>query len=80
MFYNGADRKADWGIGWVALTPDLARATERCEEALISPPDDGTGPRDISFAASVVERGGVVWLYHSRNDRELRRATIRRVR
>ncbi len=78
MFYNGADRGADWGIGWVALSPDLSHVEERCGDALIAPPSDATGARDISFAASVVERDGTIWLYYSCNDRELRRATIRR--
>ena len=79
LFYNGADRGADWGIGWAVLTPDLSRAVERCGDALIAPPDDGDHGRDINFAASLVERGGTIWLYLSRNDRELWRATVRRV-
>ena len=78
MFYNGADKGADWGIGWVVLSPDLTQVKERCGDALIAPPDDVPGPRDICFASSVVEREGIIWLYYSRNDRELRRATIRR--
>ena len=80
MFYNGADKHADWGIGWVALSPDLKRVVERCDGPLIAPPDDADGPRDISFAASVVETEGTIWLYYSRNDRELKRATIRQSR
>jgi hypothetical protein len=44
---------------------------------LIAPPPDPSGPRDISFAASVVDSDGTIWLYYSRNDRELKRATIR---
>ena len=77
MFYNGADQDADWGIGWVALSPDLRRVVARCAGPLIAPPTDTTGPRDIAFAASVVETEGTIWLYYSRNDRELKRATIR---
>lgn len=80
MFYNGANRQADWGIGWVAFTPDLGRVVARGEAPLIAPPDDVDGPRDIAFAASAVVREGRIWLYYSRNDRELRRATIRRLR
>ena len=78
LFYNGADRRADWGIGWAALSPDLSRATERCRDALIAPPSDREDGRDINFAASLVERGDAIWLYLSRNDRELWRATVRR--
>ncbi|WP_420605373.1 glycosidase [Novosphingopyxis sp.] len=77
MFYNGANEDADWGIGWVALSPDLRTVMARCDGPLISPPTDATGPRDIAFAASVVETDGTIWLYYSRNDRELKRATIR---
>ena len=78
MFYNGADKRADWGIGWVALSADLCEVVARCDAALISPPDDSTGPRDISFAASCIDTEGTIWLYYSRNDRELKRATIKR--
>lgn len=79
MFYNGADKSADWGIGWAALSPDLRRVTARCDGPLIAPPADADGPRDISFAASVVVTEGTIWLYYSRNDRELKRATIRQI-
>ncbi len=77
MFYNGANQDTDWGIGWVALSPDLGHVITRCDGPLISPPADATGPRDIAFAASLVETDGTIWLYYSRNDRELKRATIR---
>lgn len=80
MFYNGADKGADWGIGWIALSPDLKREVDRCDGPLIAPPADVDGPRDISFAASVVDTKGTIWLYYSRNDRELKRATIRQTR
>ena len=78
MFYNGADEGADWGIGWVALSPDLKRVVDRCDGSLIAPPAEADGSRDISFAASVIETDGIIWLYYSRNNRELKRATIRR--
>ena len=80
MFYNGADENTDWGIGWVAFSPDLARVIARSEKPLIGPPSDVTGTRDISFAASLVDNEGTLWLYFSRNDRELRRATIMRTK
>ena len=78
MFYNGANRNADWGIGWVVLSADLRSVVSRSSDPLISPPRDATGPRDIAFASSLVETEGTIWLYYSRNDRELKRATIRR--
>lgn len=80
MFYNGANQDADWGIGWVALSRDLRSVVARCDTPLISPPTGGTGPREITFAASIVETEGTIWLYYSRNDRELKRATIRQTR
>ena len=80
MFYNGANQDADWGIGWVALSPDLKQVVARCDGPLIAPPPDPTGPRDISFAASVVDTEGTIWLYYSRNDRELKRAMVRQTR
>jgi len=80
MFYNGADKNTDWGIGWVAFSPDLGRVVARSDEPLISPPNDVDGPRDIAFSASLVDNEGTLWLYYSRNDRELRRATVRRAR
>jgi predicted GH43/DUF377 family glycosyl hydrolase len=79
MFYNGATEKAHWGIGWVALSPDLRTAVARSDEPLIAAPPEPSGPRDISFAASVVDTEGTIWLYYSRNDRELKRATIRQL-
>ena len=78
MFYNGATEDAEWGIGWVAMSPDLRTVVARGDDPLIAPPPDPSGPRDISFAASVVDTEGTIWLYYSRNDRELKRATIRR--
>ena len=80
MFYNGADKDANWGIGWVALSSDLARVIDRCDRPLIAPPTDADGSRDIAFAASVVDSEGTIWLYYSQNDRELKRATIRQSR
>ncbi|MDE0880690.1 MAG: glycosidase [Sphingomonas bacterium] len=77
MFYNGADKQADWGIGWVAFSPDLSCVVARSEAPLISPPNDVHGPKDMAFAASLIDNEGTLWLYYSRNDRELRRATIK---
>ena len=80
MFYNGADENTDWGIGWVAFSRDLSRVVARSDKALISPPKGSRDQKEIVFAASLVDREGTLWLYHSRNDRELRRATIKPTR
>lgn len=79
MFYNGADKDADWGIGWVALTKDLTAEVERCDGPVISPPNDPDGSRDIAFAASLVMKGDEIWLYYSKNDEELFRATLKQI-
>lgn len=79
MFYNGATRDARWRIGWVAFDRDCRHVVDRGIEPLITPPpvDDRTAT-DIAFAASVIERGGSIWLYYSLEDRRLARARIRR--
>ena len=78
MFYNGADRDAAWGIGWVVLSEDCLTQHERCVEPLIAPKRGDRGDPEISFAASAIRHGDVIWLYFTRNDRALYRATIRR--
>jgi predicted GH43/DUF377 family glycosyl hydrolase len=79
MFYNGATRDARWRIGWVAFDRDCRRVIDRGIEPLITPPpvDDRTAT-DIAFAASVIVRDGVIWLYYSLEDRRLARAAIMR--
>lgn len=79
MFYNGATHDARWRIGWIAFDAEYSRVVDRCIEPLIAPPPepDRDAP-DIVFAASVVIAGGHPWLYYSRDDATLWRATVRR--
>ena len=79
MFYNGATENAHWGIGWVILSRDCMTVVERCADPVIAPPTQSPHDKDVSFAASAIESEGTIWLYFTRNDRELRRATIERV-
>ena len=79
MFYNGANKDADWGIGWVALNKDLTTEVERCDGPVIAKPAKPDGSRDISFAASLVTKGDEIWLYYSKNDEELFRATLKQI-
>ena len=79
MFYNGADKDADWQIGWVALSKDLGEEVERCDGPVIAKPAESDGSRDISFAASLVTKGDEIWLYFSKNDEKLFRATLKQV-
>lgn len=78
MFYNGADRDAVWGIGWVVFNRELTRVVARSDDPLIGPPKRLYHGRDISFSASVVEHDDEIWLYFSRNDHRAFRARIRR--
>jgi len=79
MFYNGATQDARWRIGWVAFDAEYTKVVDRCVEPLIAPPPSpDRQATDIAFAASVVLAGGHIWLYYSRADRALYRATIRR--
>lgn len=80
MFHNGLDENTDRRSGSVAFAPDRTRVDVRLREPLISPPNDVDGSRDIAFSASLADNKGTLWLYDARDDRELRRATIRRVR
>lgn len=78
MFYNGSDADARWGIGWVAFDADLSTVIDRCKGPLVAPPDSPFHGREIVFAASVIADGDTIWLYGSRNDAELFRATLQR--
>lgn len=79
MFYNGATQDARWRIGWIAFDAEYTKVVDRCVEPLIAPPPSpDRQATDIAFAASVVFAGGHIWLYYSRADRALYRATIRR--
>jgi len=79
MFYNGATDDARWRIGWVAFDAEYKAVTDRCIEPLIAPPPSPNRmATDIAFAASIVFGGSHTWLYFSRADRALFRATIRK--
>jgi len=77
MFYNGADRNADWRIGWIAFDRACSTVTARCIDPLITPPPAGSDGKDIAFAASAIIVGDDIHLYYSRNDRKLFRAVVR---
>ena len=75
MFYNGATHDGRWGIGWVVFDHPNNRVLDRCDGPLIAPPGEEDG-RDIAFAASLMDWGGLVDLYFSYNDRSLHRAVL----
>ncbi|MEO8373590.1 MAG: glycosidase [Sphingomonas bacterium] len=79
MFYNGATQDARWRIGWAAFDAEYKKVVDRCVEPLIAPPPSPDRmATDIAFAASLVFGGSHIWLYFSRADRALFRATIRK--
>jgi predicted GH43/DUF377 family glycosyl hydrolase len=79
MFYNGSDRAPKWGVGWVIFDADLATVVARSDDPLILPPEQSWHGRDICFVASAVPIDArLIWLFGSRNDRKLFRATVRR--
>ena len=81
MFYNGSNRYPEWAVGWAALAEDCSSVIERSDEPLLGAPDVVWQGRDICFAASAIPIGDDrIWIYHSRNDRRLFRATVRQHR
>ncbi|MBC5823533.1 MAG: hypothetical protein GIW99_07470 [Candidatus Eremiobacteraeota bacterium] len=80
MFYNGATEQVEWRIGWIVFDERFTRVVARCEEPMIAPPPRGTPEdTDIAFAASSVEEGDDIYLYYSIADKDMFRATVRRV-
>ena len=79
MFYNGADHDANWRIGWAEFSHDYGKIVARGEEPLLTPGSLAEGWTDIAFAASALAMGERIWIYYSVSDRELFRATVRRV-
>ena len=80
MFYNGSDRQPRWSIGWATFDRQTLELRERCEAPLIVPPCDGGDAGQIVFAASAINcDDGTLHLYYSSDDRQPRRATIRRL-
>lgn len=78
MFYNGASRKAEWRIGWVAFDSSYTRVVARCADPILAPPARRQAEdTDIAFAASAVEDALSVRLYYSIADKDMYCATIR---
>ena len=79
MFYNGADCYPRWNIGWVVIDDQSLTEVARCNAPLIVADDGaGDGAGKIAFAASLIETSGKIWLYFTRDDKSLFRATIAR--
>ena len=79
MFYNGATRDAKWRIGWAAFDKGFGNITERCKDPLVTPEADRKdGGTDIAFAASAIEHDGLIRIYFSEFDQDIRCAMVRR--
>ena len=76
MFYNGADDKAAWRIGWVVFDPNFSTVVARGQDPIIVPPRPEGDDTDIAFAASAVAAGRKIWLYYSIADKLMKRATV----
>lgn len=80
MFYNGAGRNADWRIGWIAFDSGYRRVIARSVDPIVAPPAKRQpGATDIAFAASALEEDDSIRLYYSIADRDMYRATLRRL-
>lgn len=76
MYYNGANAKAAWRIGWVLFNPGFSTVLERGPEPMIVPPPPTGDETDIAFAASAVATANATWLYYSIADKTMKRAMI----
>lgn len=76
MFYNGANKEAQWRVGWVAFDSGYRRIVARSAEPLIGPHDVQEGYSNVAFASSAIEQGERIWLYYSVSDMALHRATL----
>lgn len=75
MFYNGANEKTQWRIGWVEMDAD-GNVTNRSTSPLITPTKPKQEETDIAFAASAVLEENEIWLYYSIADSKILRAII----
>lgn len=80
MFYNGANRQADWRIGWAVFDDHFTNVFARCHDPMITaPPRAKLGDTDIAFAASSIEAEDAIHLYYSIADKDMFCASIRAV-
>lgn len=77
LVYNGADRDARWQIGWCALDPSCTTVLARPGEPIVRASRNAPDQRELAFAASVIERDGMLDVYFSIGDTDPARATLR---
>jgi predicted GH43/DUF377 family glycosyl hydrolase len=76
LFYNGANQRTQWRIGWAQLDPDCREVVARSDDPLVRPPPVSGDDTDIAFSASAVEHRGTIFLYYSVSDRLLLRVPL----
>ena len=76
MFYNGANHKAAWRIGWVVFDATFSTVVARAAVPFIVPPPPVGDDTDIAFVSSAVAAPRGIWLYYSIADRNMKRATL----
>ncbi len=77
LIYNGADRNAQWQIGWCVLSSDCSRVLYAADQPIVRATRDAPDQRELVFGASIVERNDVLDLYYSIGDTDPTRATLR---
>ena len=78
MFYNGAQRSANWRIGCAVFDQNFRSVLARSEVPLIGPPPVLPDEGDMAFVASAFADGDAIAVYYSVADKIMKRALLRR--
>jgi len=69
LFYNGANDRTQWRIGWAKLDGQCRTIIDRTIAPLIVPPAVTGDDSDIAFCSSAVQNDRGIWLYYTISDR-----------
>ena len=76
VFYNGANDKTQWRIGWARLDGYGITIVERGDEPIITPPPVNADETDIAFCSSAVQTNETTWLFYTVSDKDAFRVRI----
>ena len=76
VFYNGANDKTQWRIGWARFDAYGTTIVERGDEPLITPPPVSGDETDIAFCSSAVQTDEATWLFYTVSDKDVFRIRI----
>lgn len=76
LFYNGANDKTQWRIGWACLDAYDTTIVERGDEPLITPPPVTGDETNIAFCSSAVQTDEATWLLYTVSDKDVFRVRI----